>query len=381
MLDEFPNVSEGKKEKESEQSNEGKKDGTENKETSKEETSETETKPEFSNRDLSKHENKNEKRRIEYPKPDLSKLTPSELEQRVKYYDEKIREEKQKIRFLIESIEKKRMNVDSIKKDRDNLNMQVKEIIAEAKKKIEQRDEYHKKIALLKEERKKLEESISPHIQKITEMKKIRDKYNEYARGSAELLKKKVEESFKTLIEFDLSLKDEITLFDITMELSDRYYAKKNADKVHAEMQKYYDENIKSTDEKIEAITKEIQQLHEKAQALHEEAMADFKKKDELKKESDKVHNQVVETSKSRAEVQAEINAHRQKIDEYIFLKECHLRELRRLESLEHSKKKRAQVEAAKQKLERKGKIGLEELKVLLESGQLKNKEKNIDER
>ncbi len=311
--------------------------------------------------------------RKEYQCPDLSKLTPSELEQKAQYYEDKIFEEKQKIRILIEDITKTQSNVENIRKDRDNLNLQVKGLISDAMKKKEERDEYHKKIAALKEERAKLEQYIAPHAHRISEMKKIRDKYNDFARGSAEVLKKKVEDSFKALMELDLSLKDETTLYEITMELSDRYYAKKNADKVHAEMQKYFDDNMRPTDEKLEAINNQIQELHVRAQALHEEAMAEFKKKDELRKESDKVHSRVIESAKGRSEVQAEIDAHREKIDEYSFLKECCLRELRRLEGLEQSKKRNAQLEVAKQKLERKGgKLGLEDLKVLLESGHLK---------
>ena len=305
------------------------------------------------------------------------------LMERASSLRKEINEKRYRRQNLISEIKPKREEAARLRKKRDSLNKEVKELIAQAKEHIKQRDEIQEKIREIRKELGAVIRSeIQPRAERIRKEKETRRALNRAARASPEELEKEFEASLKTLFDSELSLREEVIMVEMVMDVVARYNSRKSADDVSTDIKKTYEE-IKEIEPKKVGLDKEIMALTAEAEKEHRAAMDLFDRKNELSRLSQEAHEAYVALSKEIRDTSAEIDAISKDIEKgFEELKPLE----KELDSIRFTRRKQQELEklrAAKEKMNTTGKIGLEDLRVLLESNALplNNKGNNSGEK
>ena len=294
-----------------------------------------------------------------------------ELMERTSSLRREINEMRYKRQNLISEIKPKRKEAAELKKKRDELNQEVKNLIVKAKQHLAHRDEILKKIKDLRNEVGKVVKSeILPRAERIRKEKEERRALNRMARASPQELEKEFKASLKTLFETNLSLREEVIMVEMIMDVVARYKARKNADDVSSEIKKTYEE-IKEIEPKKIELDRTIMRLTAEAENEHRAAMELFDRKNELSKLSQETHENYVKHIKEIKALSSQIDEISEKIDN----KFKELKPLqKKLENIRLTRRKQQELEklkAAKEKMRTTGRIGLDDLRILLESNAL----------
>lgn len=291
--------------------------------------------------------------------------------EKVSYLKQQINEKSYKKQRLIQEIQVKRKMADNLRKQRDDLNSTVKELSNQAKIHLEKRDKINLNIQELKAKRAEIGKKIIPHAKKIRDEKEERKKLNYLAYGTLETLQKEFDASLKTLFEYDLSLRDEAIMVEMIHDYHKRYMLKKDAQLLHKEIHEEW-QGIKEIEGDIDNITQQIIKLASESQEEHNNAMEIFDRKEEARRESDEVHKQFIILAKEIKDVQNEINRCKEDADSQRNEIFPLTKKLEKLKITRWEEQKLEKLKEAKTKMKSTGKIDLEDLRVLMESGALK---------
>jgi len=276
-----------------------------------------------------------------------------------------------KRQHLITEIKGKREKAGKLKEKRDALNKEVKRLVTGGKEHLRRRDEFQGEIKVLKKERAGITQDIKPKAHRIKSEKEVRRQLNRAARASAEELQLEFVASLKTLFGMELSLREEVIMVEMVMDIQRRYSARKNADTISTDIHKTW-EDIKGIEEKASTVSFKIMSLAADGEKEHQAAMELFDRKNEVSAESQEHHENYITLMKEIREMSKEIDAISRELDN----KFKELRPIQgKLDRLRLTRKEEQRLEklkTAKDKMETTGKIGLEDLKVLLESKALK---------
>lgn len=298
-----------------------------------------------------------------------------ELMEKVSYLNQQINEERFKKQSLIQEIQVKRKISEDLRKQRDDLNATVKDFSNQAKPHIEERDKVNMEIKDLKDKRAEIGKRIIPHAKKIRDEKEERKQLNYLAYGNLDSLQKEFNGAIKTLFEYDLSLRDEAIMVDMAQDFHSRYIIKKEAQILHKDIHGEW-EDIKVIEEDINTITQQIIKLASKSQEEHSAAMELFDRKEGARKESDAIHKQYINLSIEIKEMQKEIDKCKDNIDSLSQDQVPMSKKLNKLKINRWEEQNFEKLKQAKSKMESTGKIDLQDLRVLMESGSLKFKKK-----
>jgi uncharacterized coiled-coil DUF342 family protein len=247
----------------------------------------------------------------------------------------------------------------------------VKNLISEGKEKQKARDKLQDSVKPKREVIKNLRLNIKEYAKQIAELKDIRDGKHRKAKGSLEGLKDNIAGSLTTLLTLDLSLKDEITLFNMIFSSKDRFSAKTEAENIHEQIQNIYNA-LKESESQINDEEQQITKIFQESQMLHNESVTKFKEKDEARDKSNQLHQQVVGGYEEIRDLRGQTDSIKKNVSEL----KAELNEL--YKKLRSSAKKRQELdrkeklETAKEKLKGEKKMDLNELRLLMESGELK---------
>jgi uncharacterized coiled-coil DUF342 family protein len=298
-------------------------------------------------------------------------VSDAELKRQINKIKDKFETKWQALDDIYGKIKSKHDEITEYKTRRDELNQLVKTLIVEAKERQKERDSLQESIKPKREVIKNLRLNIKEYAIQINDLKNIRAGKHREAKGSLEGLKNNVADSLTTLLILNLSLKDEITLFNMIFATKQRYQAKSMAEDIHKQIQDIYNA-LKESERQIQNTEVQIAKIVQDSQILHNESISRFKEKDEVRNKSTLLHQQVVggykeikdlraqtgEIKKILADLKGELN---------VLYKKLRANEKRRQEI---TKKERLQT--AKEKLKGERKMGLDELRLLVESGSLK---------
>ncbi|MEM3342234.1 MAG: hypothetical protein QW728_06035 [Thermoplasmata archaeon] len=282
-----------------------------------------------------------------------------------------IRAEKNKIYQTIEQIKQLRAKLNAAVTKRDELNKLVQDMIQEAKRFQQKRDEINQKLLELKMEKKEHTSQIKKEASKITEIKQERDKLNEMAKGTVESLSRNIFNSLKTLFTLDLSLKNEIILFEMIMETQERLKIKQKADETHQQIQAQY-KMLKEAEGEANLITDEMQEQMVLSQKYHETSIQLFRQKDDVRARADEAHNEVKKIQKEIKYLEDKIKEHNKNIDKYKKELDMMHESLNTRKNVIRSREKLEKLREAKKKATTSGKLDLSDLRLLLEQGELK---------
>ncbi|HII01076.1 TPA: coiled-coil protein [Methanosarcinaceae archaeon] len=302
---------------------------------------------------------------------DLSDLSERELKNKVNELRNRIEKSERQLSSVFKELKNNRTDIDELKEKRDSLNQQVRERVRKAQELRKKRDGINDQISEYKEKRGSVNSKTQDLFTGIAELKEKRDEYNRLSHGSVESLSKAYLAELQTFFDKELPLAVEIKIYQKLNDLGIRLESARKANELHAQIQESYTES-KEIHLEGDELHEKIQALSDESQACHLEMLENFKAADEIRKEANMYHAQLTDKFSS-------INAIKEKIDP---LKtgiasarkdlSLYLDKLKDVQLTKDENKVSQKHSTAREKLQKNARMSLEDLKLLIEKGDVK---------
>ncbi len=302
---------------------------------------------------------------------DLSDLSERELKNKVNELRNRIEKSERQLSSVFKELKNNRTDIDELKEKRDSLNQQVRERVRKAQELRKKRDGINDQISKYKEKRGSVNSKTQDLFTGIAELKEKRDEYNKRSHGSVESLSRAYLTELETFLDKDLPLAVEIKIYQKLNDLEKRLESARKANELHAQIQESYTES-KEIHLEGDELHEKIQGLSDESQACHLEMLENFKAADEIRKEANMYHAQLTDKFSS-------INAIKEKIDPLktgiaSARKELslYLDKLKDVQLTKDENKVSQKHSTAREKLQKNARMSLEDLKLLIEKGDVK---------
>lgn len=302
---------------------------------------------------------------------DISSMTEKDLKSKVNDLRTQIGHHDRELKGIYRELKLHRTNTDELKQERDKLNGQVRELVGKARDAKSKRDEINAKISSLKASRNAVNEKSREFSDSISELKTKRNDLNKLSKGSVETLSRAYASDLELFLNADIPLKHEIDLFARLLDLKERLGAAFDANAMHEKLMKTYAES-KDVFESREDFGSEIGKLAEESQKHHLVMIDLYNQADEIRKAADTAHSQISEKYAVTAPIREKIDPLKKKIAILREELDVYLSKLNDIQVEKDDKKQEEHLVVAKEKLEKSGRLSLEDLKVLMEKGDLK---------
>jgi uncharacterized coiled-coil DUF342 family protein len=254
---------------------------------------------------------------------------------------------------------------------RDELNQQVKELKEPAIELRAKRDEVNKKIAELKKQREDVRSNSDGYTDKIGELKKIRDNLNTVARGRLESIMEAYRTELEKFSTVDIPLDYEQSLMKRLGELGERLKAIREANTIHNEMGGIYGK-VSQFYQEIDTFNALIHDLASESQSYHEDMLDTYNKMDEIRKKSDEFHKRLLEIYEFTNPIKEKIDAVKNSVSQTRDELDVFLDQMKEIQLVKDQKKQEEKRVDAKDKFQKKGRLSLEDLRLLMENDEIK---------
>ncbi len=295
-----------------------------------------------------------------------------EVAQKIKDVREKISELMEEVDIINVKIENRSTEVDAIKERRDNLNDKVKELSQKPKEIMSERKGMWENIDQTSGEKKKIFKEMQPFLQKIGELRKVRDVYNDISRGTMDRLKDNYTSTRKNLLSSDINLKNELYLYQYLFELKARLLVKRKADNIHHDIIMIKEVDLFKYNEELRSIEQQIGGLKSQSHDGLVTAKELWQQRDEIRDKAQNEHKSFIEgikqlkiLKKQGWEKRKKIQQHYREIDEW-------RKEFKRSPEERKRSDTGRKTKDAVAKYKRGEKLSLEELSLVMESGEMK---------
>ncbi len=295
-----------------------------------------------------------------------------EIAQKIREVRERIAELREEEDILNLKVQNKIRDVEATRERRDQLNLQVKELSSKPREILEKRKEAWDSISGTNEERRRVFREMQPYLHRIGELRKIRDAFNAASRGTMERLLANLASTRQDLLSSDLSLKNELYMFDLLFELRDRVLVKVEADKVHKEIVRVKEEDLAKYNQFLADIEGRIGDMKNLSHEGLMTAKGIWSKRDEVRELSQKEHRAFLDGQKEISLLRKKWYDKRKEIQGlYREIDQWNAEFKKSPTERRQSDMSRKQAEAV-EKFKRGEKLSLEELSLVVESGQMK---------
>jgi uncharacterized coiled-coil DUF342 family protein len=302
---------------------------------------------------------------------DVSTMTEKELKNKADELRIQIDHLDRELKSIYRQLKLHRTNMDDMKAKRDELNSRVKGLVAKAREAKSKRDSLNARISSLKASRNEIDGMKRQCTDEISELKSKRDSLNNLSKGSVETLSKAYFADLDTFFNADIPLKHEMDLFERLVAMKTRLDAAFDANEVHRKLTEAY-ESSKNVFASGGDLGGEIHELAEQSQKYHLEMIDLYKQVDELRKEADLAHSEISSKISVTAPLRERIDPIKAKMTQLRDELGIYLGKLEDLHIQKDEKKQEEHLVVAKGKLDRNARMSLEDLKVLMEKGNLK---------
>lgn len=302
---------------------------------------------------------------------DLSNLNERELKGKVNELRSKIEKSERQLASIFKDLKINRTDIDELKAKRDTLNQQVKERVAKAQALRDRRDEINKQIGEYKEKRSGINSKTQELFSGIAGLKEQRDECNKLSHGSVESLSKAYEAELDALFNKEIPLAVEIKIMQKLDDLSKRLDAAKKANELHSQIQDSYRES-KGIHKEGDEFHEKIQALSDESQACHLEMLENFKTADEVRKEANMYHSQLTDKIANINSIKEKIDPLKNNIANSRKDLSLYLDKLKDLQITKDENKVSQKHNDAREKLQKNARLSLEDLKLLIEKGDVK---------
>lgn len=302
---------------------------------------------------------------------DLSIFNERELKGKVNELRSKIEKSERQLASIFKDLKNNRTDIDELKGKRDTLNQQVKEKVAKAQALRDRRDEINKQISEYKEKRSGINSKTQELFSGIAGLKEQRDECNKLSHGSVESLSKAYEAELDALFNKELPLAVEIKIMQKLDDLSKRLEAAKKANELHSQIQDSYKES-KGIHKEGDEFHEKIQSFSDESQACHLEMLENFKTADEIRKEANTYHAQLTDKIANINSIKEKIDPLKNNIANSRKELSLYLDKLKDLQLTKDENKVSQKHNDAREKLQKNARLSLEDLKLLIEKGDVK---------
>ena len=299
------------------------------------------------------------------------KLSERELKDKINLLRQQLEQKERELKITFREISLHADNGDELRAKRDGLNARVKELSPMAAELRKKRDETNAKISELKTMRDRLRGIGKEFNEKIGELKKTRDELNTTARGRVETLEKAYSEELNLFLTADIPLEYEINIFDRLNELNQRLIATKKANEVHSEISSEYGK-AKEIYTDMDSVHEKIQTLAAESQKYHEDMIAKYNEIDALRKEADSYHSQLSDKYKGIAPLRKKVGALKAEMPKLRDELGVYLEQMKEHQLVRDEQKNEGKREQAKEKLNKSGRLSLDEFRLLVEHEDIK---------
>jgi len=308
---------------------------------------------------------------IPMPSVALPKLSERELKEKINLLRQRLEQNERELKTIFRDISLHNEGGQDLKAKRDGLNSRVKELSPKASELRKKRDETNARIAELKAMRDNLRGKGKEFSEKIGDLKKTRDDLNTTARGRFETLEMAYGEELNIFLTADIPLEHEINVYNRLLELSQRLEATKKANEVHGEISVEYSKaKVIYTD--MDSLHAQIQALAQESQKSHEEMIKIYDEVDTLRKEADSYHAQLTEKFKNISPLRKKIGALKAEMPKLRDELGVYIEQMKGFQLVKDEQKNEGKREQAKEKLNKKGRLSLDEFRLLVESKDIK---------
>ncbi|MBO4302637.1 phosphoserine phosphatase [Methanosarcinaceae archaeon] len=301
----------------------------------------------------------------------MASMSDNDIKNKTNQLRSAIERDEKALRNVFRELKNHRADTEDLKKQRDELNGKVRELSAVAQKSRAARDEINAKIAELKKERATVLADSKARSGAIVEMKAKRDEFNAVSKGTCESLTERYQADLKSFTEADMPLDREKEIFERLMKYPERMNAAKEANELHKKIQETYD-NAKDVYARNDELSAEIKKLSEESQKHHLEMIEGYRKVDEMRKEADDCHRRLTEKYTLTKPITAKIDPLKKSIAANRMELDVYLERSKAVQEAKDEKRLDRNHDSAKEKLEKNGRLTLEDLSVLIEKGDIK---------
>ncbi|MCL7474454.1 MAG: phosphoserine phosphatase [Methanosarcinales archaeon] len=301
---------------------------------------------------------------------DVVAMSENELKNIINVLNQQVEHKEQDIKDLYQEMKLHNRGANELRKKRDELNQQVKELKESATELRTRRDEVNKKIAELKKQRDDIRSNSDGYTDKISELKKIRDNLNKIARGRLESLTEAYRTELEKFSTSDIPLDYEQSLMKRLSELGDRLKAIQEANTIHNEMGGIYGK-VSKFHQEIDTFNALIHDLASESQSYHEDMLDAYNKMDEIRKKSDEYHRRLLEIYEFTNPIKEKIDAVKNSISQTRDELDVYLDQMKEIQLVKDQKNQDEKRVNAKDKFQKKGKLSLEDLRLLMENDEI----------
>jgi uncharacterized coiled-coil DUF342 family protein len=302
---------------------------------------------------------------------DLSDLNERELKNKVNELRNRIEKSERQLSSVFKELKIHRTDIDELKEKRDSLNQQVRERVKKAQELRKRRDEINGLISEYKEKRSSVNSKTQGLFSGIAELKEERDECNRHSHGSAESLAKSYKSEQEAFFDKELTLAVEIKIYQKLKDLEKRLESARKANELHAQIQERYTES-KEIHLEGDELHEKIQALSDESQACHLEMLENFKAADEIRKEANMYHAQLTDRFSSIKAIKEKIDPLKTSIVSAREELSLHLDRLKDVQLTKDENKVSQKHSTAREKLQKNARMSLEDLKLLIEKGDVK---------
>jgi uncharacterized coiled-coil DUF342 family protein len=302
---------------------------------------------------------------------DLSNLNERELKGKVNELRSRMEKSERQLASIFKELKMNRADIDELKEKRDALNQQVKERVAKAQTLRDRRDEINKQIGEYKEKRSSINSKTQELFSGIADLKEQRDECNKLSHGSVESLSRAYEAELDAFLNKELPLAVEIKIMQKLDDLGKRLEAAKKANELHSQIQESYKES-KGIHKEGDEFHEKIQAFSDESQACHLEMLENFKTADEIRKEANMYHAQLTDKITNINSIKEKIDPLKNNIANSRKELSQYLDKLKDLQLSKDEHKVSQKHSDAREKLQKNARLSLEDLKLLIEKGDVK---------
>ena len=297
-------------------------------------------------------------------------MNEKELKEIVNSFRREIEKRNKKISHLYHELDVYKKEAEKSKIRRDNLNEEIKRKLEIAKRFTEKRNTLNEHVSKLKKKRASIILNMKSLGENIRTRKGERNRFNRIAKGNTESLNELYKKKMRILLDNDIPLEDEIKLFERIFEIKERIIASENAEKSHKDVISNY-KKLKELETEMQKINDEIDSIAKESQGYHKNAIEIYEEVDRIRKEADKFHKILVEKYTRINIIRSKISDIKMEIYQFKKQMEPYDRELKMIRLERGERKKDRDAIKAKKKLQKKGRIDFDDLRILLERNEL----------
>ena len=184
-------------------------------------------------------------------------------------------------------------------------------------------------------------------------------------------LSKAYEAELEAFLNKELPLAVEIKIFQKLTDLNKRLEAAQKANELHSQIQERYRES-KGIHKEGDEFHETIQKLSDESQASHLEMLENFKSADEIRKEANMYHAQLTDKISNVNIIKEKIDPLKTSIANNRKELTSYLEKLKDVQLTKDEHKVSQKHSDAREKLQKNARLSLEDLKLLIEKGDVK---------